>query len=71
MYLCNVNHGITIASTIGVIKKDSLPAVFPHSMVNADIFCTRNRIGFTKVKKRNSILKGNEEMHSNSPSYVG
>lgn len=67
---CNVNHRITMISTIGVIKEFTTSFV-SHSMVNVYIFCTRNRIGFTRMKKRSFILKSNEEMHSNSASYVG
>ena len=51
LFPCNVNHGITIISTIGVIKGFTAGFI-SHSMVNAYIFCTRNRIGFTKMKKK-------------------
>lgn len=60
-----------IVLIIGVIKKDLLLVVFLYFMVNVDIFCIRNRIGFIKMKKWNFILKGNEEMYLNLFFYVG
>ena len=54
---CNVNHGITIISTIEVIKGFTTGFV-SHSILNVYIFCTRNRIGFTKMEKKEFYIKG-------------
>ena len=58
LFICYVNQGITIISTIGVIKGFTTSFVSHSMAVNEYIFCARNRIGFTKMRK--VILYGRE-----------